>query len=174
MPAMSGTGGLRGPSDTTVKRLYHAAGQCAFPSCKNALFDLKTGACTSRVCHINGSRPGSARYDPDQTAEERHGYDNLVVMCSIHSDVIDHRPRKPVYTAEQIRAWKAQAEASVTVHPRATASIADALMGRTTGVSQDEAAIIASIWQRNQTAALSATSTVPRAESPLPLRDTRD
>jgi hypothetical protein len=153
-------GALREPSSATVKRLYQGAGgQCAFPECKNALFDRQTGACTSRVCHVNGSNPGSARYDPQQTAADRHGYDNLVLMCSIHSDVIDHRPMEPFFTAKQIREWKAHVEAAVTIQPPVTREIAYALMGRTTGVSQDQAALIASVWQRNQGAAIASAST---------------
>jgi hypothetical protein len=44
---------------------------------------------TGEVCHIKGTRPGSARHDLSQTDVERHDYKNLVLMCPTHHTVID-------------------------------------------------------------------------------------
>jgi len=84
------------PSLPTIKRLYAVSGNvCAFPSCPNPLVDEASGTVTSEVCHIKGHNPGtgnrrgSARYDSNQTPTERHGFQNLILMCSNHHNVID-------------------------------------------------------------------------------------
>jgi hypothetical protein len=56
-----------------VKRLFAVGGnECAFPNCRNRL--VLGQAVTGEVCHIKGQKPGAARYDPDQTNEERHSF----------------------------------------------------------------------------------------------------
>ncbi len=63
--------------------------RCYFPKCNTSLVDKESGKVTSRICHIKGNRPKSLRYDPKQSDEERHGFDNLILMCPIHHDLID-------------------------------------------------------------------------------------
>jgi hypothetical protein len=82
---------VSGPTAATVKRLCTVSGnECAFPNCPNPLVEGET--LTGEVCHIIGKKPGAARYDPDQSDEERHSFDNLVLMCPIHHKVIDDDP----------------------------------------------------------------------------------
>jgi hypothetical protein len=50
---------------------------------------IHDGKVTGRICHIKGAKPGSARYDEDQNDKDRHGFQNLILMCPIHHDVID-------------------------------------------------------------------------------------
>jgi hypothetical protein len=77
-----------GPTLPTIKRLFaHSGNRCAFPKCTATLIDDET--VVGKVCHIKGARPGSARHDPQQRAAERHGFDNLILMCGRHHDVID-------------------------------------------------------------------------------------
>jgi hypothetical protein len=81
----------RGPSEPsiqTIKRLFGESGNlCAFPKCAQPIINGST--VLGKVCHIKGRKPGSARYDAAQSDEDRHGYDNLVLMCGVHHDVID-------------------------------------------------------------------------------------
>lgn len=80
---------MSGPSARTVKRLFALSGnRCAFPGCKNPLFD-QNGNLIAGVCHIAGDKPGAKRYDPSQTEEQRHGFDNLIVLCVNHHRVVD-------------------------------------------------------------------------------------
>jgi hypothetical protein len=58
-----------------------------------------------KVCHIKGARPGSARYDARQSAAERHGFDNLILMCGGHHDVID--ADEEAYTVDRLLKMKA-------------------------------------------------------------------
>jgi hypothetical protein len=93
-------------------------------------------------------------------------------MCAIHSRVIDYGPSVALFTIDVLRGWKITHEASVTVSGPTTDAIADALIGRTTGVSTQDAAIMASIRQHNQQAAFSAaTSTVAPSAGPMTSTD---
>jgi hypothetical protein len=77
-----------GPGITDIKILFARSGnRCAFPKCTAPMAFSET--LTGEVCHIKGTRPGSARHDPNQTDVERHDYKNLVLMCPTHHTVID-------------------------------------------------------------------------------------
>jgi len=60
------------------------------------------------VCHIKAQNKGGPRYDPNQTATERHGYDNLILMCSPHHTVIDDD--EDTYTVEYLHRLKEKPE----------------------------------------------------------------
>jgi hypothetical protein len=70
------------------------------------LFDAST--VVGKVCHIKGAKPGSARYDAQQSAAERHGFDNLILMCGRHHDVIDDD--EEAYTVERLIKMKVDHE----------------------------------------------------------------
>jgi hypothetical protein len=103
-----------GPTVATVKRLFAVSGnQCAFPKCRVPLVDPPSGKVTGRICHIKGRRPGSPRYDSQQTDTERHSFENLILMCPTHHDIIDADEES--YTVERLQRIKATHEAA---HPR--------------------------------------------------------
>jgi hypothetical protein len=77
-----------GPGITDIKMLFARSGnRCAFPKCAAPM--AFNGTLTGEVCHIKGAKPGGARYDPEQSAVDRHAYNNLVLMCPTHHTVID-------------------------------------------------------------------------------------
>ena len=81
---------MAGPSAPTIKRLFAVSGNtCAFPGCNIPLVDATSGKVTARICHIKARQPGGPRYDAQQTEDERHAFENLVLMCPMHHDVID-------------------------------------------------------------------------------------
>jgi len=84
----------------------HSGNRCAFPRCAATLVDGET--VTGKICHIKGARPGSARYDPCQGADDRHGFDNLILLCGRHHDVIDDD--EEAYTVERLVKMKADHE----------------------------------------------------------------
>lgn len=59
---------------------------------------------TGIVCHIKARSEGGPRYDPRQTAEDRHAYANLVLLCARHSKLIDATPE--MYTVDVLRKMK--------------------------------------------------------------------
>ena len=98
------------PSVPTQKRLFAVSGnRCAFRQCPQPLVDESTGKVTARICHIKGNTPTSKRYDASQSEEERQGFDNLILMCPIHHDVID--ADDVTFTVEVLRTLKSEHEA---------------------------------------------------------------
>lgn len=65
-------------------------------------------AIVGRVCHIKAARPGGPRFDPGQTAQDRHGFDNLILLCANHHAIIDDDPE--AYTVERLAKMKADHE----------------------------------------------------------------
>jgi len=61
--------------------------------------------------HQSGE-PGGPRYDLLQTAAERHGYDNLLLLCGTHHTVIDDD--EEAYTVERLMRMKTTHEQNAT------------------------------------------------------------
>ena len=81
---------MNSPAVSTIKRLFALSGdQCAFPNCPLSLVDGPSGKVIGKVCHIKARQPGGRRYDANQSDAERHEFDNLLLLCPIHHDVID-------------------------------------------------------------------------------------
>jgi hypothetical protein len=96
-----------GPSLPTVKRLFaHSGNRCAFPRCTEVLVQGST--VVGKICHIKAANPKGPRYDPQQTAAERHGYDNLLLLCGKHHTVIDDD--EEAYTVERVIKMKTDHE----------------------------------------------------------------
>ena len=91
------------PSVQTIKRLFGESGNlCAFPNCAQPL--ISGSVVMGKVCHIKGRKPGSPRYDVTQSDQDRHGYENLILMCGVHHDVIDNDEKS--YTVERLHEIK--------------------------------------------------------------------
>jgi hypothetical protein len=101
----------RGVTPGTKKRLFTLSGnRCAFEGCPT-LLESPAGAFVGEACHIKGDRPGSARYDENQSGEERNWLANLIAMCSTHHTVIDAPENRETYSAEYVVKLKARHEA---------------------------------------------------------------
>jgi hypothetical protein len=98
------------PSSATIKRLIAVSrNNCAFPDCSTLLVDSR-GIFIGHICHINGNKPGAARYDPVQSEEQRQSFENLILMCPTHHAKIDRD--ESFYTVTMLREVKARHEAS--------------------------------------------------------------
>jgi hypothetical protein len=90
---------------------------------------------TGEVCHIKGTRPGSARFDAGQTDVERHAYKNLILMCPNHHTVIDDD--EEAYTVDRLCKIKALHESQSTPIPDAEiAAIAELYVQSVANVAQ--------------------------------------
>jgi hypothetical protein len=99
---------MKSPTVATAKQLFAISGnRCAFPKCTSPL--IHDGKVTGRICHLKGAKPGSTRYDANQSDEERHSFQNLILMCPIHHDVIDDD--EVAYPVERLLKLKADREA---------------------------------------------------------------
>ena len=93
------------PTRATVKRLFaFSRNRCAFPKCHTPLVE-GVGTITGIICHIHARSRGGPRFNAKQTAEQRHAFENLILMCSRHSKVIDSEPLR--YTAKVLDGFKA-------------------------------------------------------------------
>jgi hypothetical protein len=100
----------KNPSLSTVKRLFAVSGNlCASPKCSTLLIDPKSGSVVGEVCHIKGDKPGAARYDENQSDKERHGFDNLLLLCNVHHKIVDDDEAE--YTVERLLQMKKEHEA---------------------------------------------------------------
>lgn len=92
--------------------IQQSGNHCAIPTCRKLL--LKEGTKTDdpanigKLAHIKGEKPGTARYDPEMTDEERNHHSNLIYVCSNCHDMIDKQERK--YTVEVLQDIKKKHE----------------------------------------------------------------
>lgn len=96
------------PAVRTIKRLFALSNnQCAFPGCDLPLVE-HSGTVTGQICHIRARSAEGPRFDPEQTAEQRHAFENLILLCARHSKIIDSEPLK--YTVDVLAAMKSSHE----------------------------------------------------------------
>jgi hypothetical protein len=96
-------------SENVIKRLFALSHNiCAFPNCDIAIVQT-SGVLTGKICHIKGRNPGGPRYDPNQTDKERSSFENLILLCSVHHDIVDSQPEE--FTVERLQKMKAKHEA---------------------------------------------------------------
>jgi len=102
------------PTLKTLKRLFALSGnECAILGCSEPQIDSEHGVIVGEAAHIKGENPGSARYDPDQSEEERRAFENLIAVCRKHHKIIDERPDS--YTVELLMEYKQRHEARFSV-----------------------------------------------------------
>jgi hypothetical protein len=93
------------PSRPTVKRLFAVSGnRCAFTDCLTRLIDPASGSVVGEVCHIKGEKPDAPRYDATQSDDERHHFDNLILLCNVHHKVVDDDER--TFNVERLKQLK--------------------------------------------------------------------
>jgi hypothetical protein len=123
---------LKAPRTKTVKRLFAlSSNQCAFPGCTTAVADTKSEVVLCEIAHIAARRSGGPRHDKNQTAEERHGFENLILLCGTHHKEIDDnhqaydRPTLLRMKADHEALWESGLESVGDVD-----DIADALLSK--------------------------------------------
>jgi hypothetical protein len=97
-----------------VKRLLagRAGHSCSNPGCLQSTSgpsDAPKGIMNvGEAAHIAGARPGSARYDPRMTSEQRSSSDNGIWMCSKCAKMIDDDEIR--YSVALLHSWRKDAE----------------------------------------------------------------
>lgn len=77
---------------------------CAFPECTQALYIKETDSYIGEICHIEALNEKGARFNPNQTKEERNNASNLILMCPTHHTIIDKNPE--LYTVSKLKEFK--------------------------------------------------------------------
>ncbi|MGY2092840.1 hypothetical protein [Nocardia gipuzkoensis] len=116
----------KAPRRPTVVRLFAVSmNRCAFPGCRTPLIS-PTGVVLGRVAHIKAQSVGGPRYDANQTAEERHGFDNLILLCAVHHIEIDADGNLDTYTVDRLLEIKRAHEEEGAASGQPVAELSDA------------------------------------------------
>jgi hypothetical protein len=109
----------RNYQDKDIKLLWgQAAARCAFPGCRVFLVLEQTAAdpiaTIGEMAHIvaHAKGPRAPRTDPDFPDHLRDRYENLILLCNTHHEIVDVQPN--TYSAVDLRHWKAELEQYVT------------------------------------------------------------
>jgi len=102
------------PMSGVARRLWAFSGnECAWgdPHCPTRLV-TDEGAWVGKIAHIIGAEPGSARHEAwdGRDVEQLRDFDNLMLLCGVHHDLIDSSVTRDNYTVEYLRAVKQKHE----------------------------------------------------------------
>lgn len=100
--------------------------RCAFTGCETPLVDPTTGTVVAEVCHIRAQSSGGPRFDANLSEEDRHAYENLILMCKNHHSVIDDTNNLMVFTVEYLTDLKVRHEEDASKNP-APPSVSEAV-----------------------------------------------
>lgn len=105
-------------SDKSIKLLWsNSAGRCSFSQCNERLTVAEAAGYApytlGEMAHIKGDKPGSNRYDENQSAKERDSYENLILLCPTHHTLIDKAENEERYTVEMLHEMKEEHETTI-------------------------------------------------------------
>ncbi|MER5335967.1 Shedu immune nuclease family protein [Micromonospora sp. NPDC002717] len=125
-----------------IKRLYSdfggtcAAGDCPYPS------RLPDGTPILQIVYIRSARPGGPRWDPTMTLSEEGAYENLLLLCPSHHELIDRLPDQ--YNSEWLTSMRQR-------HIERVTSILASLAGQTAQPSRANRFREAlAVWERER------------------------
>jgi len=91
------------PKDSTVRKLFALSrNRCAFPECSNPIIDSESNVTLGEVCHICAQSHEGPRFNSRQSEEERHSFENLILLCENHHKIIDDKKNIQKYTVEYL------------------------------------------------------------------------
>jgi hypothetical protein len=67
------------------------------------------------ICHIRAVSPNGPRHELHQSSADRHGYDNLILLCANHHKVVDDDPE--AFTVERLVKMKVHHASRAAVLP---------------------------------------------------------
>lgn len=136
-----------GPRDyvaATERALYAFSGTtCYFPECPTPVITFVGDEPVSNVeiAHIRGANPGSPRYDPTMTDDDRRSFANLVLLCKPHHEIVDKR-HPDRYPPDMLSEWKAQRETAAGIDGVSLAGVTEDrlvdLIERAVAASRDQ------------------------------------
>ena len=105
-----------GPKASTLEKLCAlSCNRCAFRDpekgnqCNEPIAKLEWDYIHAQACHIEAARPKGPRYRVDMTDEERRDFDNLILLCHNHHDLVDRQEPKR-FSVEVLKKMKADHE----------------------------------------------------------------
>ena len=89
-----------------------SGGLCGFPGCQvncvEPANDNDASTTVGRIAHIEAHSDSGPRANPNLSQPERDAYDNLILICATHHDLVDGQPN--TYTVDTLRDWKTAQE----------------------------------------------------------------
>lgn len=90
--------------ESTAKKLFALSrNHCARPEC-NVKLVLENDVNLGEMCHIEGEKPNSARYNTEMDDEQRRDISNLIIMCNNCHTIIDNDIE--TYTVQKLKEIK--------------------------------------------------------------------
>lgn len=131
---------MKAPTEQTIKRLFaFSKNRCAFSGCTTAIVQ-SSGTVTGKICHIKAQRTNGARYDAAQTNEERHAFENLILLCGMHHDIVDHEIE--TYTVEALKNLKEAHEQDGNIDPTQVDTLVRKLIDSYLRIEASEEALV--------------------------------
>lgn len=92
---------------TTVKRLFALSGnECYAPNCTRKLIAEDEKTVVAKICHIEAASPKGPRYNANMTDDERRDFNNLILLCDEHHEIIDNMENEGNYPVSLLAEWK--------------------------------------------------------------------
>jgi len=119
-----------GPRDYTAgtqRALYaFSATTCYFPDCTSKVIEFVNDEPVSNaeIAHLRGANPGSPRYDPEMTDDERRSFANLILLCKPHHSIVD-RLHPDDYSVEVLATWKVDRERQAGIDAEALSGLTE-------------------------------------------------
>lgn len=92
---------------TDVKRLFaFSNNQCSKPDCTNRLIAEDGNTIIGKICHIEAAKKGGPRFNEEMNNDQRRSYDNLILLCDEHHQMIDNKINEEEYDKTTLLSWK--------------------------------------------------------------------
>ncbi len=89
-----------------------SAGTCYWPGCQKPIVERAAGTfkVTLDIAHICALNETGERFDPEMSDDERNSFENLIVLCRLHHQVVDEGGAGAEYSVELLKSWKHKRE----------------------------------------------------------------
>jgi len=99
---------------TTIRRLDTlSANECYAPTCTKNLIAEDEKTIISKICHIEAASKNGPRYNPNMSDDERRDFNNLILLCDEHHNIIDNKENESIYPVVLLREWKINHESKL-------------------------------------------------------------
>jgi hypothetical protein len=99
-----------GPRDykpSEIKRLFALSrNQCSEPHCTNPIIAEDGLTVIGKICHIEAANKKGPRFNDGMNNDQRRSYDNLILLCDEHHQIIDNKQNESKFRKELLLEWK--------------------------------------------------------------------
>lgn len=111
-PKVVAVGGRKYPQRDLKILFGWSAALCAFPGCRRPCVvpatDRDREVVIGKIAHIAAHSDIGPRADPTMSHHQRDSYNNWVLLCPEHHDIVDRQAN--TFTSEELQSWKREHE----------------------------------------------------------------